>query len=230
MKKLLCSLLVLMILLGGSALAAGKLEVTHENLLVLDSYGIEGYAFARVENVGNKPIKVNAGVLELYNADGDPIASSDYLYAYGQYLEPGEYAYAQIYASNSDAAFEDVDDYLLTITGKSDNSYTTLRLPTTTELALDVDEDYYTSDYMYVTVTNDTEEPVYDVRVAVVLLDAEGNILYIGDESMYNKAIMPGSSVLIREEIPSYFSDCFEKNGYTPSAVDAIAYAETYQP
>ena len=99
-----------------------------------------------------------------------------------------------------------------------------------TEFALDVDEDYYTSDYMYVTVTNDTEEPVYDVRVAVVLLDAEGNILYIGDESMYNKAIMPGSSVLIREEIPSYFSDCFEKNGYTPSAVDAIAYAETYQP
>ena len=66
MKKLLCSLMAALIAFSGcAALAAGKLEVTHENLMLLDEYGFEGYAFARVENTGDKTIKINAGVMEL---------------------------------------------------------------------------------------------------------------------------------------------------------------------
>ena len=84
---------------------------------------------------------------------------------------------------------------------------------------------------MYATVTNDTDEPVYGICVALALLDADGNILYLTDETLYNKALLPGGSILIREEIPSYFSESFEKNGYaTPASVDAIAYVQTYQP
>ena len=233
MKKLLCSLMAALIAFSGcAALAAGKLEVTHENLMLLDEYGFEGYAFARVENTGDKPIKINAGVMELYNADGDAITSSDYLYAYGsEQLNPGEYTYVQLSASDSEVEIADVADHLLTITGKSDKDYVASRFPVTTELALNVEDDYYTTSYMYATVTNDTDEPVYDICVALALLDADGNILYLTDETLYNKALLPGGSILIREEIPSYFSESFEKNGYgTPASVDAIAYVQTYQP
>ena len=115
MKKLLCSLMVALIAFSGcAALAAGKLEVTHENLMLLDEYGFEGYAFARVENTGDKPIKINAGVMELYNADGDAITSSDYLYAYGsEQLNPGEYTYVQLSASDSEVEVWTVLDVFL---------------------------------------------------------------------------------------------------------------------
>ena len=233
MKKLLCSLLVALIAFSGcAALAAGKLEVTHENLMLLDEYGFEGYVFARVDNTGDKPIKINAGVMELYNADGDAITSSDYLYTYGsEQLNPGEYTYVRLSASDSEVKAADVADHLLTITGKSDKNYVASRFPATTDLALNVEEDYYTTNYMYATVTNNTDEPVYDIRVALALLDADGNILYLSEESMYNVALLPGSSILVREEIPSDFAESFEKNGYTaPASVDAIAYVQTYQP
>lgn len=230
MKKLLCSLLALLILTGSfTALAAGKIEVTQENLVVTDYYGAYGYAFARVENTGNKPISVNAGVLELYNADGDSIASSDYLDAYCENLNPGEYTYAQINAYPSDAEAADIDDYMLTITGKSDSYYTFVRYPVVAEFEKDVIDEYDNpTSYMYATVTNDTEEPVYDMQIVFALLDAEGNILYIASNSIYNTAITPGSSVTFRAEIPYDFADAFEKNGYTPATVDAIAYVKNY--
>ena len=214
MKKLLCSLMVALIAFSGcAALAAGKLEVTHENLMLLDEYGFEGYVFARVDNTGDKPIKINAGT------------SSDYLYAYGsEQLNPGEYTYVQLSASDSEVEVADVADYLLTITGKSDKDYVVSRFPVTTDLALNVEEDYYTTSYMYATVTNDTDEPVYGICVALALLDADGNILYLTDETLYNKALLPGGSILIREEIPSYFSEACAEIGYGgPGSVDGVA-------
>lgn len=232
MKKLVCSLLALLLLTSSfAALAAGKLEVTQENLIVNDYYSLYGYVFARIENVGDKPISINSGVMELYNADDDAIASADYLNAYCPELNPGEYTYAQVSATPSDEAETSIDDYSLTVTGISDSSYKTVRYPVVTEFAPDtVDEYDNPTSYLYATVTNDTDKPAYNVEVVLALLDAEGNILYMTSNTLYDTAIMPGSSIQVREEIPYDFADTFEKNGYTPSTVDAIAYTREYNP
>ena len=80
MKKMVCLLLAcMMTLCSASALAAGKLSVTQENFHYVENYWNYGYAYAKVENVGDKPIKVNAGVLEIYDADGEVITSTDYV-------------------------------------------------------------------------------------------------------------------------------------------------------
>ncbi|MBE0601652.1 MAG: hypothetical protein IH607_07675, partial [Firmicutes bacterium] len=134
MKKLVALGLCLLIgLMAAPALAAGKLDVSQENFMVIDSYWVYGYAYARIDNVGDKPIKVNAGVLEIFDANGDPITSTDYMSAYAEYLEPGEYTYASLYAQIEDVPAADVDDYSLTVTGKSDKEYISVRLPVTTD-------------------------------------------------------------------------------------------------
>ena len=231
MKKTIAIVLCLLIgLMAAPALAAGKLDVSQENFMVIDSYWTYGYAYARIDNVGDKPIMVNAGILEIFDANGDSITSSDYLNAYAEYLQPGEYTYANIYAEIEDAAGADVDDYALTITGKSDKDYVSQRLPVTTDYVEGVEEWYSTYNYMYATVTNDTDQPIFDVQVVLVLLDADGNILYMTDASMYyDKAIMPGSSILIKEYVNEDFITWYEAQGLAPASVDAIAFVNVAQ-
>lgn len=223
MKKIVAILLcVLLLSVSTTTHAAGKLSVEQENFIVVNGYSNYGYAFAKVSNGGDKPIKINAGVLEIYNEAGDVLTSSDYLSAYAEYLEPGEYTYVKMYSKIETGT---ASDYTLTLTGKTDNSKRTMRLPAETDLQLDVKDGWRTRSYMYATVTNNTEEPVYGIKVALVLLDADGNILDIEDESLYNdKALTPGSSMIIREEILSSYLDYYKAKGIVPASVDAIAY------
>ena len=226
MKKIFSVILALaMMLTAASALAAGKISVDQENLVVTEGYTTYGYVYAKISNVGDKPVKVNAGVLELYDPNGDVITSSDWLNTYAEYLEPGEYTYAYIYDDVEDTyAPDDIADYLLTVTGKSDTDRSTLRLPVEVDYQENVGDGYWTYDYMYATVTNNTDQPIYDITTVLVLLDADGNILYMTSDSMYSKAIMPGSSIVIREYVPDNYKDAYTKAGLTPAAVDAIAF------
>ncbi len=217
--------LVPALLLGTTAaFAAGKLDVSQENFHVIDSYSVYGYAFAKVENVGDKPIQVNAGLLEIFDKEGDTITSTDYMSAYAENLQPGDYTYVRLY-EDMDINAEDIDDYLLTVTGKSDMSYTDRRFPVEVDYQADVPRSAYsTTDYIYATVTNDTDETVYDMEVVSVLLDDEGNILYLDGETMYNEGILPGSSVTVRTEISSDFKEYYASKGFQPTHADAIAY------
>lgn len=226
MKKLfaLC-LAAVLCLTAASALAAGKLNVVKENFHTIPNFSTYSYAYAKVENSGDKAIKVNAGVLEIYDEAGEVITSEDYLQAYAQYLQPGEYTYVKMYDEIEEGANTPAD-YMMTLTGKSDNSVVSKRLPVEARFKLDVTEGWWEYDYMYATITNDTDEPIYGVSVVIVLLDAEGNILHLEDDALYNCAIMPGSSVTIREEIYSNVMEYFEANGMVPASADAIAYYE----
>ena len=223
MKKVVSILLVVLLLSVSTATyAAGKLTVDQENFHVVSSYWTYGYAYAKVSNAGAKATKINAGVVEIYDEAGDVLTSSDYLTAYAEYLEPGEYTYVKMY---SEITSGKAADYNLTLTQKTDNSERTLRLPVETDLQMDVKSGWWTYNYMYATVTNNTDKPIYGIQVVLVLLDAEGNILDIEDESMYdNKALTPGSSMIVRKDIPSAHMDYFKANGIVPASVDAIAY------
>ena len=63
------------------------------------------------------------------------------------------------------------------------------------------------------------------LRTPISLLDAEGNILYLDSDSLYSsRALMPGSSIMIRFDIPSSQMDYFAEKKLVPISVDAIAY------
>jgi len=231
MKKFLAWVMALVLTAcSASALAAGKLSVEQENFHVIQSYSVYGYAYAKLANVGDKPIKVNTGLLEIFGADGETLTSTDYYSEYAEYLQPGEYTYIRLYDEVEDVEPSGVDDHMLTVTGKADNDCISYRFPCTTDYAPNVQEGYWTYNYMYATFTNNTEEPVYDISVVLALLDAEGNILYMDDADMYSdKAVMPGSSITVRKDVDSNFIEYFEKNGLVPASVDAIAYVNIEQ-
>lgn len=224
MKKLICLTLALILMLSAvPALAAGKLSVTKENFHYVTSYSDYGYAYAKVENVGDRVIKINAGVLEIYDANGEVLTSTDYMSAYATYLQPGEYTYVKMYDEVEDGLV--ADDYMLTLTGKSDKSKMALRLPAEARLEMGVKEGWSEYNWMYATVTNNTEKPLYSIEVVLALLDAEGNILYVDSKEMYNEvALNPGSTMTIRKDIFSSFIDYFKAKGIVPAKVDAIAY------
>lgn len=224
MKKIICLLLTVVLCLGSmSAFAAGKLSVAQENFHYVTSFWNYGYAYAKVENIGDKPIKVNAGVLEIYDANGEVLTSEDYVQAYATYLQPGEYTYVEIYDELEEGQIP--DDYMMTLTGKSENDKLAYRLPVEASFELGVQQGWWEYDYLYATVTNPTEEIMYNVEVVFALLDAEGNIIYVESKELYSEVgVMPGQSVMLRKEISSTFMEYFETKGIVPAAVDALAY------
>jgi len=225
MKRTVVFLMILMLMMASAtAFAAGKIRVTQENFHLIESYGKYGYAYAKVENVGDRQIKVHAGILEIFDENGDVITSTDYLRNYAEYLQPDEYTYVYLRAEIENENMKP-DDFMLTITGKSDNAYKTQRLPVEMKYEEDVRTRYGTTNYMSALVTNDTDEPVYNITVLLVLLDNEENILYMESTGLgRNTAIMPGSSVMFRVEVSSSFKEYFKNEGLIPMVVDAIAY------
>ena len=227
MKKVLSVLCVFVLCFTCiTASAAGKLNVSQENFHFIEGLWSYGYAYARVENIGDKPIAVNAGILEIYDEAGDVITSGDYISAYAKYLQPGEYTYVKIYEEIEDST-KKPNDYMLTLTGKSDNSTISQRIPCTPALEMGVVDGWWEYNYMYATITNNTDKPLYSIQVVMTLLDADGNILYIDDDNLYSeRALMPGSSMIIRKDISSTFIDYFTANNITPASVDALAFVE----
>ena len=214
-----------LLLLAMPALAAGKLQVDQENVWEIKTdWSRDVYLFAKITNVGDRDIMINSGVFEVYDAEGQPITSEDYLEAYVDSLKPGEYTYVSMDSDLDDDA-PALADYSLSVTGKSSASVETLRLPCTVELRLNETLSWYPSDYMYVTITNNTEQDVYDISIVAALLDQDGNILFLDDESLYsNCALTAGSSVVFRMEIRDSFKTLYETLDPSTLSVDAIAY------
>ena len=224
MKKIVCLMLVAMIvLLSATAMAAGRLNVVQENYHYVGGWGHYVYAYAEVENSGDRPIKVNAGVFEIYDAAGEVLTSTDYENAYATYLQPGEYTYVRMYEDLEEGQVP--DDYMMTLTGKSDNSKIAYRLPAEATMELGVQDGWWERNYLYATVSNPTQEIVYGAEVVFALMDEEGNTIYVESKSLYSEiGIMPGQSVMVRLDVSSTFMDYFKANGIVPASVDALAY------
>lgn len=205
--------------------AGGKLEVKQENAHFIPGYSNYEYVYAKVENVGGREIKLNDCVLEVYNEAGEVMASKDYGDANAAYLKPGEYTYLSMYVY--DNLETEPAKYSLSITEKTEKDTTNVRFPVETDLQLNVEEGWWTRNYMYATITNNTDETVFSMEVVLALLDAEGNILYVDDDSLYDERGIPaGSSFVVRKNIPDDFMEYFAANNLVPASVDAIAFVE----
>jgi len=226
MKKTLSLLLVAIMLLAcGVSLAAGKLSVDSENFFVLGGWMNNGYCFAKVTNIGDKPIKVNAAVFEIYDEAGEALTSSDYLSAYPPILQPGEYCYAAIHADLKEEQIPMVSDYMLTVTGKSDNDRTIVRLPVECNYEPSLKSGWWTYNYLSAKVSNNTDQTIYNAKVVLTLLDKDGKVLYVENKTCY-EGITPGSSIIFRDDVSSTYLDYYTEKGIEIAGWDAIAYYE----
>jgi hypothetical protein len=209
--------------------AAGKLVSSQENLYVVPYFDTSVYSnfYAELTNEGDKPVEFSNGLLELYDADGNSIVSSEIYYCYPMVLEPGENAYL---LSNEypDLAGKTIEDHMLSVMGQGKVTQKITRLLATaiTEAKSD---GYYTYNYLTATITNNTEEVLYGFEAVFALKDAEGNLLYVVNNSWYgyNVGIMPGSSVQLQLTMDSTVSDYLTTNNLVPATTECIAYSTT---
>lgn len=232
MKKLLalCLVLALALCMSTAALAAGKLEVNCDTAYALPSGdNVYGYLYAQTENTGDKSIEYSDGLFELYDADGEVLASNAYLTCCPRVLQAGEtgFVYATYLKAEGATSPADVADYSVSVTGKGKGSYVVRRFPSQARVETLVGK-YSTDIDMYVTVTNDSDAIVYDMDVVAALKDSEGNVVYVGTDSAYNIGIPAGGSIefciSVSSSIVEYFTEC----GFTADVIECIAYTEEY--
>lgn len=210
------------------ALAAGKLTVNQEVMNAYDSYGsVQADVFAEVENTGDSPVEFSAGLLELLDAQGNTIDSTDYVYCYPSVLAPGEkgYVIVNMYPENA-AAPTDIAQYKLNLTGK-DTDTTIPRLTSTGVYENDVSDGYWTYDYLTAEITNDSQAIAYDYYVVYAVKDAEGNLIYATYYPTYSIGIPVGGSAYVRTFMPDGALAYQDANGKVAATVETIAYEST---
>lgn len=229
MKKLLTFAFILCLALcATSAMAAGKLTTTQENIRVYKSYNsFYVYFTAEVTNIGNKPTCYNDGLLELFDANGDVLESSTSFKCYPEYLNPGETGYLWTTVTLKNVTeVTDVDDFAFTVTGKSVNANPVHRFATTARYN-SYSSGWYTYEYVYTTIANDTGDTVYDYRVVIVLKDSQGKVLWCGSQDEGSVGMLANTSIELRSSLhyESALSDLKDK-GYQISdlTLETIAY------
>ena len=115
MKKIIV-LMMCLVLLGTAALAEGQLSLSHERY-TLDDDGEHAYVFAKVENIGDKAVKVADAKFELLDAEGRTLADTESVKAVarmhailgdvfigGNVMTPGGFAVGTVTAAAEPAA------------------------------------------------------------------------------------------------------------------------------
>lgn len=213
----------------GPAFAADSLVVNQDRMIALDSYGyVSAEVYAEVQNTGDVPVEFSAGLVELFDAEGTTIISTDYVYCYPSILAPGEkgYIYVSLYPDNVTSA-DEITDYALTVLGK-DSSGETKRLAAVGTYDADVQDGYWTYTYLTAEITNETAEPIYDLYCVYALKDADGALLYVYYTSAYAIGVPAGGAVYMRATVPDGMLSYYSANEITPTTVEVVAYESPY--
>ena len=221
MKKIVALLLAACLTLGcASALAAGKLTVNQETYTAVAGYSFVGYVFAEVENTGDKNIEFGNGLLEILTADGDPMDSTDIYSMYPSILAPGEKGYV------STLQYVDAAESIEDISGKSTQEEAVARLDSTAAYGVGVNSWGNEEQMVVVTITNNTQETVYDYQVAFALYDAEGKLLLVDADNTYNVGIPAGQSVEVQFTVDEDLAAVWAEQGVTPATAESVAYQD----
>ncbi|MCF0230618.1 MAG: hypothetical protein HUJ76_13115, partial [Parasporobacterium sp.] len=198
MKKLIALMLaaVFCLSIAFTASAAQEVTVTDKNFVIVEKdYGNYGYLYARIENTGDEPLYLENGKMTLTDVNGGIAATSDYVNAYPNYLEPGQVAYAYCYCS-LDVSAADCADLMFSIK-PTDKVYAPTR-----HFEADAAEVYYDPEetwYPYNAIcelTNPTEDVIFDSGVVYAFYDENDNFLFTEVTWMYNVGRIPGSPLL----------------------------------
>jgi len=224
MKKFMCLLLIMLLVLPSVALAAGDLKVTSKNLLEFDGeYTSDtAYFYAKVENVGDAPIAVGYGKLVAFDDDDEILFSEEYIASHPAdiLLQPGEYVYMSEYIWENVLESTNVADYKFSASEeKYPVQYIQIPCEATFELHATGDDNY-----LYVTFTNSTEDMLQNLYASVALLDDAGTLLFATGSELKDISVHSGSTITVRFEVESKFVEYYTKNNLEPTTIDALMF------
>jgi len=227
MKKLLTLTISLLVVFSVPALAAGKITVTQESFYVRPYWSnFASEIYAELTNTGDKPVKFNGGMIELFNEDGDSIESSNIYSCYPPILGPGEVGYIFDTTSVKEAEEKSyIDDYVLTVTSKGENKETIKYLPSDGTY-LEEDRNFFKELRISATIQNDTDSTLEKVTVAIALYDADDKLIYADYVSPYSIGVPSGQSIVFYTRVDNRIYELWETEGISPARVVTIAYSE----
>ena len=198
-----------------------------ENFLLPEGKNL-AYYYAKVENTGDAPIQVGRGSLTLYTTGGEVLLediSVDHILSY-QVLQPGEAVYMYTSVWNKVFAEKPVESFTLTLEdAEYGEEYATLEAKA--ELVKKVDGTYL--NYLYVTMTNPTDAPVFDLYVSAAMLDAEGTPLFADSAQLGSLGVEPGATVTQRLLVPEAVLEAMQTRGQVPAQFEAtVRYGGRY--
>lgn len=222
MFKKVIALLLVVLCFTTTAFAEGKLRATEKTFIV---YNGEGYFFAKVENVGDAAVSTGYGDLVAFDEDDEIIFSTGYVSTNpsGVILEPGESLYLEGSVWESALKETPVADYKFSLPAASDGR-TITRVPSEAGFELTDEEYSYYDNYIYVTFTNSSEEPVYDFYVSAALYDADGNLIYVDTSEISNIAVHPNSTVTAKLYIDGSVLSYYKENDIAPASANAVVF------
>ncbi len=223
MKKIISiTFLVLMLvgILSSSAFAEGKVTVVEKNLIEYDADD-NAYFFAKVVNDGDEEVIVDNGKLVGFSANDDILVSQSYVSSCPSNIKlaPGESAYVREFIWDGVLEDQDVVDYKFSIgTGTYGYDYNPIPCESRFELNGSLDN------YIYVTVTNDSNEIWYNTYIAVALYDSNNNLIYVDSNYYTALGIHPNSTVTLKFYVDSDMMDYYQMHGISIARSDALAY------
>ena len=206
--------------------AALVVSILKENMiLVKDSYSekLRAFYFAEIQNNTQTAYFVNKGLFNLLDADGNVVAEETYFQSNGSsYLEPGETSFAcfrvdvpegvenPTYKASFEAQVNDWarKDLAVNVTGT------------------EIGKDRYDGTVMRVTVENNQEGNLIDLRTVAALEDVDGNLIWVTQGYLNNAELLPGNSIVLLVNIDSDADAYFAENNISPAKVEAYAYEE----
>lgn len=226
MKKfvLISLILILSAVLFTSVFADAEFTATDQTMFIYDDDD-NGYFFARVENTGDAGGYVGSGTLDILDENDNVIVTKNYVSPNPSsiWLEPGEYAYLDLYLWEKAFLETPVADYNFTIpAGKWGDKYE--QIPCEGDFYFDPDDKY--DNAVFVTFTNLTDELLHDFETVVALYDEEGYLIYSESNTNYDVSVHPGSTITVKIDISSTLVEYLGNHDITPTSVEVLTYVE----
>lgn len=200
-------------------------SILNENFLVYQVYGgLKGYYYAKIQNNTETPYFVNGGTFVLTDADGNAVGEElKYPNSRGsRYLEPGEISFISFRVDIP----EDLENpnYYVVIKAEKD-TYSSKDYAVTVS-STEIGTDRYGNPAMKAEITNTTDEFLPGINVIIAMEDAEGKVIWLREESLYNYELGPNSTIKLTGSIDSDALEYFTSAGIVPTTVEAYAYVE----
>ena len=205
--------------------AAPEVTRLNENFTVLTIYGgLKGYYYAKIQNNTDKPYFVNGGTFVLTDADGNEVGDvQKYPNSRGsRYLEPGEVSFISFRVDIPEGV--ENPGYTAEITAETDSYASTDYAVAVT--GTEIGTDRYGNPTMKVAVTNSSDAFLPGINTIIALEDAEGKVIWLREESLFNYELGPNSTIKLTGSIDSDALEYFAANGIVPTTVEAYAYVE----
>ena len=229
MKKLL-AIVLLLCLVCTSAFAVGNLERT-ETRVVRDAKDNGKYdinVFIQVKNTGDQVVSLDKANIYLYDANSTVLDDDTTYSMYPPALQPGEvgYIYDWMYSVEGSVA-NAIASYSINISSETDARYID-KIQHVSHTATYEERPYYNSMEPIVTytITNDTAETVWDLKLIAVVRSAEGKILDINTDTIYYTGLPTGSTLLYEMDLGSSNLTKWTNAGHTVGTIETFVYVD----